>query len=443
MTLPFRRSSATYTSTSDESFRALMPSDIEPGDLLVIHYAGDGTQTGLQVTTGDFQGWNLLASNVSGTVVGGRLYKIADGSEEGLTLIAGTSSTEKWCVSCAAYGDVDLYLNGTVQQQTGSGSNPNPDVYATAAVDSALIEMLAGDGSGSITGIPSGYTSVASLNNGAADGCALGVAEKFASVANEDASAWTRGSASWVMGSTQWRGDPGSPDNVHPSVTGRKVEVLSGGTKDYSVTIPAGRKRRFFAVIHAASAAISSVVLDPGGLALALSPVTDGTTIAETAVAGTSRAATCYTPLRPRSLPTGTFTLRVTSSVTTDVACLSETVFDADQHFNVHEVVVGTGTAGTSATGSLSVPGKSLALLLAVQPMSAQPNALTWNTRSGFFNQISSWVAPHYCTFFARRVGASPLAITINGAGGAVAESFAAFTLKRFRYDAPPHIGEP
>ena len=445
MTFPFRRSVATHTSTVNETFRAVMPATVVAGDLLVVDYAGDGTHTGFQVTTGDFQGWNLWASDTTGTLVGGSLYKIANGTEAGLTLLAGTSPSEKWCVNATAYGDVDLYLNGGGnQRQSGTGANPNPDVHATAAVDSVIVETLAGDGLAAITGVPSGYTTVANLNNAAADGAALGVAEKFAAVANEDAGAWTRASAAWVMNSVQWRGIPVAPDSVHPTVdnSSRKVEVLSGGTKNYTVTIPAGRGRRFFAVIHAASSAISAVVLDPAGLALTLSPVTDGTTTVETAAVGTARAATCYTLDSPKAIPTGTYTLRVTSSVTTDVACLSETVRGADQALTVHDVVTGSGTTSTSATGSIATPRYSLVLLVAVQPMTTQPSALTWATRTGFFNQSSAWVSPHYVTFFARRVpvGTNPLAITIAGAG-AVAESFAAFTLKRLHRDNAPHSG--
>ena len=444
MTLPSIRDSASHTSVANETFRAVMPTDVQEGDLLVVRYAGDGNLATLQTQTGDFQGWNLYASQlVSGTLVAGELFKWADGTEGGDTLIAATSPSEKWCVSAVSIADAEQYVNGggRIDFNTGSANPNQPSFSVSAAADHIVLNGLAGEGATATTGIPADYTGLLDLNNAAADGASLRLAYKAiaAGPTSEDPGAWTRASTAWAAIAALYRGaNPTVPK--HQQIAGRKTEVLSGGTKDYTVVIRAGHNRRFFCALHAASSTVTSAVLDPGGLARALTRVqTAAGAFAESAASGAARAVTWYEvwPVPPA----GTYTLRVQTSVTTDCALLSLTMLGCEQRPRVHAVLNASGS-GAAATGNLDIPGFGMVLSAGVQPLTAQPtNAFVWGSRLGM-NQQSAWASPHYCTVFARRVNvASPLVMTLDAAGGV--QAFSAFSVRwDGNYNAPWFAGQ-
>lgn len=423
MTFPFRRSSQTYVSSANEAFRVVLPADIQQGDIIIIYYAGDGNLSTLLATTGDLQGYNLYSSYiVSSSLVHGVIYKPANGDEGGQTLFAGTSPNERWCISVNVFGDTEQYLVTGARFDTNTGSsNPNPGVIPTAAGDRAYLLTLAGEGTTAITAQPSGYTLVHNLTNASAEGVVLGFAEKFANVASEDPGVWTRASAPWVATSMSWRG---RTTDRHPRFARQDSQVLSGGTKNYTVNIPVGTHRRFFALLNAASSTVSSIVLDPSGLNLPLSVVTDGVTNAETGTAGTARASTWYT-LDSSLIPAaGAYTLRVITSVTGDCALQSMTLVNAQQGLLVHAVAVGT------TSGTIAAPPECVVLSTAVQPLSLHPsNDIIWESRTGL-TQMSTWSPPHFMSSFALRVATGPTAsLTFESAGGLAAEAFATFTL--------------
>lgn len=395
-----------------------MPALVEKDDLLLGFYAGDGVQTGLITQTGDLQGWNMYATHTTGsTIVAGLLYKIADGNESGLTLFPGSSTSEKWCVSCHSFGDVHLYRTSAFRFDSGSGSNPNPAAIPISGTqDRMFLAALAGDGSNVITGFPAGYSQIHNLNNAAADGVAFGLGEKYETISSEDPGAWTRGSASYITYGIGWRG---WIRETHPRIINKQSEILSGTTKDYTVTIPLGKNRKFIAIVHAASANITSVVLDPAGLNSTLSVLSDGSTSAATSAAGTARGATVYT-LHPCP-PAGTYTLRVSTSVSADVALISATINNAKQSLLAHDVATGTGTSGT-----ITAPANSLHLTVGVQPLSAQPNAIVWTDRPGV-TWVSTMTAPHYMSLFATDLTGSPRAFEV---GGQTSQAWASFTIE-------------
>lgn len=439
MTVPFRRSSASYVSSVNETFRGLMPPTVAEDDLLVVHYAGDGTLTSLRDITGGFLGFNRLFSFAFGTMVSGILTKIANGDESGLTLVSGASPSEKWCVSASAFGSVDLYSSTPNNVLLGTAANPNPDSLPITSAswphsDAAYLSSLAGDAAGVISGGPSGFNVFHTLNNGAADGCALSLAELYQfSVANLDPTAWTRASAAYHTATLALRCRQFAN---HPTLKRRQGSVFSGTTRNFSVTIPAGLRRRFFAFLqNATQADIVSVTLDPAGLNLPLSVATNGVTAAVSAAASTAGAGSWWT-LHPCP-PAGTYTLRVVTGGSQSCCLLSTTAINAAQQLLVHDVSNGLGTSSTHATGTIVVPRRGLVLLAAVQPQTAQFGDGTWNTRlvgvESMLAQVSAWSSstPQFCTMFAEGFNdGGSLAIDIEGVrGGSPVEAYSAISL--------------
>src|SRR5688572_29816673 len=137
-----------------------MPASVQEGDLLAVSYAGDGNLSALRAQSGDLLDWNLHVSQVvSNTLVEGFLFKWADGTEGGQTLIASSSPSEKWCVEALSIYDAEEFLQGGGLRSNNTGSsNPNQGSYSLSATDHLLMTHLAGEGATTTTGIPSGYT---------------------------------------------------------------------------------------------------------------------------------------------------------------------------------------------------------------------------------------------------------------------------------------------
>lgn len=444
MTLPSIRDSASYTSSVDETLRAVMPTDVQEDDLLVMYYAGDGNLATLLAQSGDFHDWCLRSSIVvSNTLVFGELTKWADGTEGGSMFIAGTSPSEKWCVSVLALENVQAYIGDQFRAGSNTGSaNPNLlSVATTVGVDYMFLVNLAGEGATATTASPTGYTDIYNLNNGAADGVSLRNAYKAitASATSEDPAAFTRASTAWGGGVSTYRGlDATLPK--HQRIVGRKSEVLSGGTKDYTVTVRAGTERRFFCALHAASSTVSSITLDPGGPdETELTPVqTAGGTFAESAASGAARAITWY-EVWPVPAP-GSYTLRVVTSVTTDCALLSQTMLHCEQRPVAYDVLNSSGS-GAPATGNIDIPDFGMILSAGVQPLSLHPTGTGFIWQGGLgARQVSSWTPPHYCTVFARRVsGGGSFAQSLEGATtGSTVQSFSAFSVRYARDHVDP-----
>jgi hypothetical protein len=206
-----------------------MPSTIDAGDLLIVLFANDKTES---VTTPS--GWNLLASSVNtGNHV--RLsvyYKIAAGNEGGTTVNFITSAAEE--AAAQVYRIANWHGTAPAEISApahGASTAPNPASLDPAGWDVADTLWIAvagqdrGDQMGT-TAYPAGYTDgTSTLSSSGTGSCRILSARRVLATASEDPGAFT------IPVSEQW---VAFTIAVRPIRYGLTTSSTSGG----SVTTP-------------------------------------------------------------------------------------------------------------------------------------------------------------------------------------------------------------
>lgn len=417
MTAPVRHSRSSRTSAVDEQLTITLPAT-NPGDVVEIWWVGDGVNTGMQDVCGQFVGWNRERISNSGvTMCYGRLFKVdVDGSLGGQTLTMSTPN-EKWCVEAGAISGAHVDGDLLYTWATGSSTTPDPPSeggYSGGPWDALFSAVAVSDGSGIFSGVPSGYTSVASLNNAAADGVALALADKTGSDgASEDPTAFAKSSASAWAATTHLFIAPISPEGTAAAIQSERAEVLTGSTLDFTVEVAS----EFFccALENATLAQTTSLVLDPGGpneRTLAL--CTDGV---NNAAVGGGAGTIAWRQLDPDNMPPpGAYTLRATLTTSLTCGLFSFNVTDGNEIVDVLN-----DSSATSATGTVDTQTGDLVLVAAGQvanaPGGVPKQGEPWATRTigttALWPRLSAWYATDYVTVFARRVRA-PATSTIT-----------------------------
>ena len=411
MTVPVRHSRNSHTSSSDEQLTITLPTTL-PGDIVEIWWAGDGINTGMEDVCGQFVGWNRERISNQGTTMSyGRLFKIdLDGSLSGQTLTMSTPS-EKWCVEAGAISGAHVDGDLTYTWTTATNSNPDPPNeggYSGGPHDALFTAVAMSNGSSTFSAVPSGYTSVARLNNAAADGVALDLAEKTGlDGAGENPGTFTKSASSEWAATTHLFIAPINAAGTAAAIQYEKAEVLTGSTLDFTVDVTS----EFFvcALENATLAQTTSLVLDPGGpqqRTLTLS--TDGS---NNAAVGGGPGTIAWRQLDPDNMPSaGTYTLRATLTTSLTCGLFSFGVTDGNEVVDVLNA-----SSASSASGTVDVQTGDLVLVAAGQvanapggvPKQGEPWVTNTIDATRLWPRLSAWYATDYVTVFARRVRAN------------------------------------
>jgi hypothetical protein len=179
------------TDTTDHNVS--MPETIDVGDLLIVFFTNDGSDT---VTTPDE--WSLLASDNNTAVRCSVYYKIAVGDEDSTTVNFATSGVEQ--AAAQVYRITNWH--GTTPPEistaaTGTDTAPNPASLDPAGWDVADTLWIAvagqdqGDQSGT-TAYPASYTDgISTLSSNGRGSCRTLSARRVLAAASEDPGAFT------------------------------------------------------------------------------------------------------------------------------------------------------------------------------------------------------------------------------------------------------------
>ena len=181
------------TTASGTSHAFTMPTGYQPGDLLLVNVALDGSSAMTPVQAG----WTQLGRHTSGTAVTWQSwYKIATG-DDALTI---TTTTEESGYVVHAIRNATVSTALGFDSLTGTTSNPNPPARTPTggAQNFLYLTVRAGDAQVAATAAPTGYVNMTGQAGGTTTGATIHVAEKLSAAASDDPGAWTAAAEDWV-----------------------------------------------------------------------------------------------------------------------------------------------------------------------------------------------------------------------------------------------------
>jgi hypothetical protein len=190
---------ATAFPTNDTQHLVNMPAAVDAGDLLIVLFANDGSDT---VTTPS--GWTLLDSSANGTAVRLSCYaKDAVGDEDGTTVDFVTSGNEYAAAQCYRItgwsGDVNDVENSTAA--TGSDDSPNPASLTASwgSDDNLWIAACCSDSNVTVSVYPFANNNTNTIADQVTHGVGLGSCSENNATATNDAGSFTiSGAQEWV-----------------------------------------------------------------------------------------------------------------------------------------------------------------------------------------------------------------------------------------------------
>lgn len=287
---------------SEPYVRFTFPSGIQLGDIAIAQIGQAGSQN---LTVNWIHGWVRLGYVASGGVAYMLVYKTLNGDESGT-------------IEDEPKDDADSITALTVIRNCGIQRGPRSASFGTTAInpdppaltvpwtldDPTFFQTsVVGAGSGAITGGDPDYN--AGVNDSSSSGFRVVTGERIISATSQDPTAWTRASAAYVARTV---GLAPKETVLAPSIL--RIDSFYADDSlvhDYSLKIPAGPNRSLFVW---ASSNATQIVLDPSGLNLTMSVVSDGTTTADTPGATDNLYGAWFTIDPDLVPPAGTYTLR-------------------------------------------------------------------------------------------------------------------------------------
>lgn len=189
----------TLFGTAATAHLVVMPAVVNAGDLLTTVFANAGNTT---VTTPT--GWTQLDTTQASTTVRlGSYYRIADGTEDGVTVDFVTAGA----VKAVAHVYRHSAWHGTTPPEVGiaaTGSSTTPDspnlIPSWGAVDTGWLALTGtGAGNPTVSAYPTSYTNGNDDAAGGASSSAIGSARRELNAASDDPAVFTlSASAVWV-----------------------------------------------------------------------------------------------------------------------------------------------------------------------------------------------------------------------------------------------------
>ena len=207
-----------FPTVSDETIEAFatnttehlvdMPATVDSGDLLLVMFTNDATDT---VTTPT--GWTQLFSEIrSPNVRHGGYYKIADGTEGGTTVDFVTSGTET--AMAVVYRITSWHGTtppevGTFAEATSTTPDPPSLTPSWGAEDTLWIAHFGANdnGTGTVSAFPTSYTNgLSGRANNVASSCMAGSARRNLNATSDDPGTFTKNNSdAWVANLTAIR----------------------------------------------------------------------------------------------------------------------------------------------------------------------------------------------------------------------------------------------
>lgn len=250
MTQPTVRSSDTSVETGNTTTHSvLLPPTVASGDLLLAFFSCDGapTVTWDNSTAGT---WTVQV-DTAGPSSANKLViyaKVADGTEDGLTLSVSTgASSEQSVHRTLAIQDWEGTLSGGLNvptAATGTSTTPDPPAATDSwgTVDRKTIAVMGNDFSRTVSAYPSGYT----LNqfndtSGGGAGCGLGSAGRNGNEGSQNPGTFTIDSSDqWVAATISIQGSSATTASGDLSTEGASTATLRGSSRAASRLSAAG-----------------------------------------------------------------------------------------------------------------------------------------------------------------------------------------------------------
>lgn len=172
--------------------------DIEPGDLILRITGMDGAPS---VTPDGGQTVLFSGARAATTPTLVILAEVADGSEEGEVAGWTAGAAERGASGCFVIRDWSGTIGDIVVSSSAEGNDaaPNSPSVSGVSADNLFVSVMAKDGSGFITGVPTNYThETGGFSAGSGSGAGYGVGFRQLAAASDDPDAFAQPAEEWI-----------------------------------------------------------------------------------------------------------------------------------------------------------------------------------------------------------------------------------------------------
>lgn len=347
---------ANTSSANTNSFAVSMPASISAGDLLIVIHTWDGNTL---PTTPVAQGWHVHRF-LQGTAVSAQIcWKYAQGSDALTFTTAANESHAARSYRITGHSPT-IPIEWAVTGATATtGHNPPALTPTWGAADTLWIAYVGLDGNSSCSGYPASYSNTGTNTSTEAtstDRVGQGYATRTNNTATEDPGAFTNTSAAGIRFTIGIPPADLQDSRISIQTRGSVNVTAAASSTTQSVTLAAAYKRRLFVCVgfeHATGNGdvVSSITY--GGNTL--TAVTDGTTSAVNNFSGTVDSYIGWWYLDEANMPAdGANNLVVTCNSSHQFSVGWWILNKCSQRGNIDQVIVNTGTSGTTVTATLS-----------------------------------------------------------------------------------------
>ncbi len=184
-------SSGVDSTGADGNHAFALPATVSAGDYLVVFFVVDGSAA---VTWDNSSAgtWTELVNTTSGSMRAMVMYKVADGTEDGVTITpttVGAESHARWCWAFSGAAGIEA-----ATATTGTSANPDSGSLAPSwgSADTKWLSLFGqNDGTLTVSAYPASYSDTGSQTGGGTGAVLLGKALRDNATGTEDPGAFT------------------------------------------------------------------------------------------------------------------------------------------------------------------------------------------------------------------------------------------------------------